>query len=348
MKIKYTYLTFLVEKEKELSGTFMKYLLLITIIFSFQAFAYIPTLESLLRNGNNVDIANNTVVANLNIKMTPAENAEKQTSAIVQNNAYKFIIFNEREDYPKFVQLQYVGGKITNSTLHDLKVFSFHKLSEISKNRENLEQRFFYSLMGILLRNDGSLMIDFLKEQGIRVQTNRELVNKEKTRLLKDYRYYLKKTKESSSVANDLKNPLSPSEQEDKIKVEEILARPYLSQDSMVKRFKNGDYFNWIVENDQLFISFDYDHRLEEITLKNSQGEMKVTCGRYILQGSNLEFPELVTMTDFNGNKYEIKLSSLKMFADSSQKHFDRLKKYKEKIDENKITEVAENLKIIL
>jgi len=51
VKIKYTYLTFLVEKEKELSGTFMKYLLLITIIFSFQAFAYIPTLESLLRNG---------------------------------------------------------------------------------------------------------------------------------------------------------------------------------------------------------------------------------------------------------------------------------------------------------
>lgn len=323
------------------------------LIFSFlfisiNAKAYIPTFDSLLRNGNNPDIANNTVVANLKIKYIPAPNSEEAKSPIILNNAVKYVLYNEREDFPKLVQLQYAGGKITSSNLHDVKVFPFHNLKSLRRGNENIEQQFFYSLLGMFLRNDSSLLVEFLKKQGVRVQSNKELMNKEKLRLLRDYRYYLKKVKESSTVSNDLQNPLYPSDPEEREKVGALMKTPLLSPDSYVKRFKNGDYFNWVVETDQVFASFDYEHRLEELTLKTSEGELKATCGRFLIQGSKLEFPEVVTLTDFRGNKYEIRAVSLKMFPDNSKRYFRRLKRYKKQISENKLNEVSEKLKIVL
>lgn len=318
------------------------------LLSSLNAVAYIPTFDSLLRNGNNADIANNTVVANLKIKYIPAADSEEAKSPILLNNALKYVVYNEREDYPKLVQLQYAGGKIARANLHDVKVFPFHNLKSVSRGNENVEQQFFYSILGILINNDSSLMVEFLKKQGLRIQANKELVNKEKLRLLRDYRYYLKQMKESSTVANDLKNPLQPSDPEEREKVNEIMKTPYLGQDSFVKRFKNGDYFNWVVETDQVYASFDYDHRLEEVTLKTNNGELKVTCGRFLVMGSKLEFPEVVTITDFAGNKYEIRAVSLKMFPDNSKRYFERLKRYKKQINENKLSEVSEKLKIIM
>lgn len=326
----------------------MKLLLFILItLLNVEVHAYIPTLDSLLRNGGNVDVANNTVVANLKIKYTPAQESEQATSPIVQNEAFKFVIYNEREDMPKMVQLQYVGGKVAKNNLFDIKVLPFHSLNSISRNKENIEQRLFYSILGVLLRNDAKLIIEFLREQGIRVPLNKELVNKDKERLLKDYRFYLKKNKENSTVA-DIKNPLRPADEEDRKKVDEIMRKPFLSPDGIVKRFKNGDYFNWMVETEQLFIGFDQNHKLEELSLKTNEGKLRVTFGRFLLQGANFEFPEVINIEDFNGNKYEITLTRLRMFPDNSDSYFKRLKRYKEYIEENKISETSEKLKVVL
>lgn len=326
----------------------MKLILFICLLFlNLTAFGYTPTLDSLLRNGGNVDIANNTVVANLKIKYTPAQESVQAANPIIQNEALKFLIYNEREDLPKMVQLQYAGGKISKETLHDIKVIPFHSLNAISRNKENIEQRLFYSILGVLLKNDGNLMLEFLAEQGVNIPGNKDLVNKDKERLLKDYRFYLKKIKENSTVA-EIKNPLKPADEEDRKKVDEIMQKPFLAPDGFVKRFKNGDYFNWIVESDQLFISFDYDHKLEEILLKTSEGPIKVTFGRFLLQSANFEFPELVTITDAQNNKYEITLTKISMFPDNSNTYFKRLKRYQEFIEANKISELTEKLKIIL
>ncbi|MBD66896.1 MAG: hypothetical protein CME62_16965 [Halobacteriovoraceae bacterium] len=291
----------------------MKYLI-ITLLFCLTTNAYVPTLDSLLRNGNNVDVANNTIIVNLKIQ------SEK-----TNEKSFRLQVFNEREDYPKLVQLQYDQGKFSSKYLYDIKVVPFHSLDALSKNKEKIEQRFFFAIMRMLMTNSGDLLIELFREHGINVPTNQQLINKDKLNLLNDYKRYLAKVKSDSSLRDELNNPMQPKDSEQEQKVDEIMAEPFLKSDGLVKRVKSGDFFNWVVHTENLFIRFDNTHRITDLSLKTSAGELKASFGRFVLVGGSIEFPESIEFSLPNGETYFVKSYKGMIISDNSKKFYRRL-----------------------
>ena len=90
----------------------MKKILLMTatigsIIFSTTAFSYTPTVESLFRNGNNVDVGSNTIVGTLKIERKIKPEQMELLKEFPIRSAVKVLFGNEREDRSKFIQIDY-------------------------------------------------------------------------------------------------------------------------------------------------------------------------------------------------------------------------------------------------
>lgn len=322
-------------------------LLAILIIFSNIVLAYTPTLDSLLRNGNNTEIGNNTIIVNLKVTKKSTldileSDSASEVSKLLAPKSFRLQVFNEREDFPKLVQLQYNEGSFNKKKLYDLKVTPFHTLNSISKNNEKIEQRFFMAIMSMLLTNSSKLMMEFLQENGIDVKSNKDLINQEKHQLLENYKNYLLALKSDSEEKEELKNPLKSEDPETSKEIKKIMAQTYLNSDGLVQRSKVGDFFNWVVQTDRLYINFDDSHRITEVSLKLGQGELKATFGRFIILGNNIEFPETIEITDLAGNTYELKGFKAMVISDSSKKFFKRLEMYKKQIEENAIEQIAE------
>jgi hypothetical protein len=306
------------------------------LALSTNIFAYTPTLDSLLRNGNNSEIGNNSVVANLYIKEIKEGVIDKE---LINNSVVKFVVFNENEDRPKLLQVDYAGGKVSSNLVIDYKVRDFSRLSKIANNNEKIETQVFYSLMSSLLNNNSRHFLELFTKNNIEVKRNVELLNTDKVSLLGKYRNYLKTLKESDDIPVDLENPLKPTELEDKEKVAEILKQSFLKKDILVKRIKEHNEFYWVVESENLYLKFDKDHRLKMLRLITDMGNIEVICGRFVILGSQLEFPEFIWFKGLSGRKFEITVRSLKFFKDSKENHNKRLKKYNKLKEENNISE---------
>ena len=79
-------------------------LMILLFLFSTLAYGYIPTVESLLRNGANKDVGSNTVLMNAVITDV-SEDVEESTE--FGNHAVKILINNINEKSPKILQLEY-------------------------------------------------------------------------------------------------------------------------------------------------------------------------------------------------------------------------------------------------
>lgn len=316
----------------------MKFVLIL-IIFSLNAFSYEPSLESLFRNSNNVDVGNNTVVANLSIKELDPETNQplKAEDSLSRELSVKLLVYNENEERPRLTQVEYKGGKISYATLFDFKEKSFNRLGNLIRNPEAVDAKAFYSLMAMLLNNDGSFMVDFLKTFNSKVKSNSEIINRKKVKLLSDYKNYLLAVKKEKETP--IPNPLQPEAEEKKERVREIMRESFLKKDELIKRVKRNDRFVWSVAEENITANFDSNHRIRDMKVSTGMGDIQFVFGRFLVFGSQFEFPEFIWMTDTAGKKYEIRASSIKIFQDSSKWHQSRLEKYLKAKKENNFSE---------
>jgi hypothetical protein len=315
----------------------MKLIFVFLICFGNYAFAYTPSLESLLRNGNNIDIGTNTVLANISIvEIDPENNLAIKTDDIVKKETIKLLILNENEERPKLCQVNYKGGVMSDVSLINYQERDFKKLNQVIRNDENVDGQFFYATLSMLLNNDGSMLIDYLKKYNLKVQKNTELINNDKFKLLKNYKSYLIAARDEEE--GNLENPLKPQTDEKKARVSEIKASNFLRADGIIKKVKIEDEFFWIIDNDGLYARFGNDHRLRELRVKTTMGEVELVLGKFVIHGSQIEFPEFIWLKNVNGKKYEIKATKVSMFQDTRENHSRRLKRYSKSAEKNKLT----------
>lgn len=319
----------------------MRTLIAYLIIMSFEVGAYSPTLESLFRNANNVDIGNNTVMASLIITELDPETNKPLSSEdnVAKKAAVKFVIFNEKEDRPTLTQVEYKDSSFNYGALSDVSERSFKRLSSLIRNKEMIEAKSFYSVMAMLLNNDGSFMIDFIKGFQPKAQKNQELINTRKVRLLGEYKRYLQNIKNESP--SPPVNPLEPESDEKKARVKEIMSEGFLNKDPLIKRVKKNDHFAWVVQEDNLSLNFDNEHRIKDFSLKTRLGKIQYVFGKFLVFGQSFEFPEFIWFSDLQGRKYEIKASQIKIFSDNSSYLERRNKKYLEAKEKNNFTTPA-------
>lgn len=306
------------------------------LIFSFNSFAYVPTIESLLRNGGNQDVGNNTAVGILNITRTLADDESELTETTPRKNAIKILFGNEDNERMKFIQIDYRDGIVSDSTMnkiHYKNLLSLEKLGVLETNQ--FEAAVFYSLMTSLLSNNSSLFMELFAAVDQTIQRNKSLVNKEQQALLRQYKYFLIKSSEDNSDEN-LTNPLRPESPEARDKVKEIMRSTYLINDGIVKRVREKNNFYWDLTTPFVYARFDGEtHKLKKFVLTTAQGKIEVDCYNYILFGSKVEFPEIIYFKDLSGQMYELQMSKIYLIKDAPGAFNKRLNNYKKTLNKS-------------
>lgn len=313
------------------------YYLLLTFILTYSQLvaAYIPTVESLFRNGNNADIGNQTVVAEFSVERKVTEENASLLKDIPLKTAYKVLIGNENEDRPRFIQIDYRSGVIADETMNKVNYRNVFSLRAMGLNSEQKEAKIFYSLISSLLNNNSTLLMDFLESEKSVIRKNNELVDKEQLALLNSYRYYLKEKKDESKQ-DSIPNPLKPESDDLRAKVKDILKRGFLTGSPYIKRSFIKSKFYWEVTTPKLFARFDNDtHQLKKFIWTGDEGKFEVDLHNYILFKGNTEFPEVIYIRDFQGYSYEIKMSKIISFKDNSSSFNARLDRYQDTVREN-------------
>lgn len=318
----------------------MKILIILTALISIPAYSYSPTLESLLRNGNNGDIEDKTVFATMSITQLDTSTAENEGATnVIKESSIKLLIKNLNESSPELLELIYADSSYSSKTLASFKRYPFNNIHQLERSNERIEKKLFYALMGSLLQNDGTLMLQLLKSLDIPIKYNSELINQNKSSLLYSYRNYLRKVKEGEQ---DDRNPFKSDDQVTQENINKILSENFLKKDEMIQREKVNNELFWLMRSNDVLMRFNSDHRMKFVRINSTLGSVEATMGKFISFQSGLEFPELILLRDLEGNLYEIKMNSLRLLSDNASSYARRSKKYLEDASDNKINIEAE------
>lgn len=313
----------------------MKKLAITLFFLSMAANAYKPTVESLFRNGSNGEIGQNTVLANfiLKKKLSQAELENQTIKEIPMVFSYKMLFSNEKEN-AKLVQTSYLGEGSHERDLIEADYFPVLNYTALRLGEEDVEKKFFYSLMASLVNNQGRLMIQFLNDIGVPALTNQESVDKEQLYFLGQYVAYLKSLEKEEGA--EAENPLEPTDPEAAQKIKEVFKRPFLTPSPYVKRTKEGSDFFWVIKAENVFAKFSHDdHKLLEMSVKTPNGMIEVKCFNYILYGQEMQFPELVLLKDLNGDEHMLNMKKISSFSDSQERFLNRYGDYKKVLQES-------------
>lgn len=312
-------------------------LVIVSFLFANTALAYQPSLESLLNNGDNIDIAQNSVVANFVVEQKNAEKNLFSNNEVfpVEKIGIKLHIYNGNEKNPILARVHFNGDDFNNSSLINYDESLLYEIKKLIGHNENFEAEVFYGLMISLLNNQGRPLLARLKNVNPNIKPNVDLYDSEKMQLLARYKSYLiqKRNNENSEV----ENPLNPESSEEQDRVDDILKRPFLTKDTEIKRVKDGKDFSWVVDSENLYVKFDKAHHLRELKIKTSIGQMEIILGKFVLWNAQMQFPEYILLKTVEGKWYEIKPKYVSMFIDNKDQYDRRIKNYQKISEENKI-----------
>ena len=326
------------------SFIFLSLILQTQIVYGFT-----PTVESLFRNGSNGEIDQKTVAANILIESlvkdesTEVEESQSRGSDLGLNlnlpkyTSLKLLFFNEGQRHPKLIQLDYIDSSFANNKRVSLHYKNSARLSSLGIMEENIDGRFFYSVMSSLLNNDGSLMVELVKSLGSSIKYNKELINQEKYQLLGRYKKYLEK-KIQTNEDQEIKSPLVSEDSDKQSLINEVMKQKFYHESTNVKQLKEGDEFYWVVSDSVITAKFnDKNRHLKFIKLKTPSGNTEMVFRDYILYKSVHEFPREILFKTSLGREFKISLKKLSVFEDSSDQLSRRIQGYKKSIQENNI-----------
>lgn len=343
----------------------MKLLILILLLTTTTAQAYRPTLESLFRQGSNLEVIDKTVAVNLNILHTKTQKEEIESSVeatspeaaaeepttnsltehleeLQKNYALKLFFYNTDQ---KVMQIEYVNAVQANRNITQFKEYSNDFTQTFSKVGD--DQKVFFAVLNVLLNNNAKLMIETLKSFGAPVLSNEELINKDKKELLTKYKEYLVAVKEDKDNP-ELKNPLRPEDEEEIVKVKEVMKQGFYNEDQLVKRVKRGRYFTWQVDHESLLVRFNNSNLLRELKFSTPTGEYHILCGTYRTFKSGMKFPQKVSIKTPGGDEFEISAKNVFALGDKPDAMSIRRKRYTKHQAKNKFEEEITRLDILI
>ena len=297
--------------------------LLLTSVVS----AYVPSVESLFRNGKNGDISVNTL--SIQAKIEKISEVEVSIPANTSTTHYiRWIYQHSGANRLKMVQLEYSHPSFGDQFLIDK-----HYVSQLSPmmfptGSRGIEQGGFYSLMNSLLINDGSFLVEFLASKDLPVALNENAINGEKHELLLKYKNYVEETAKN----NKIDNPIEPIDRSQYHAAQSVLNSPYIKQSLKVKIEKWQDEFCWKVESD-LFEAWvtDQSRQVRKVLFKSPDGEFEVIPDDFMQFGGVHSFPRTMLVRTTQNEYYKIQFSELNYFSENEAGFINRLKKLDQK-----------------
>lgn len=304
----------------------MKYFIA-ALLTSLSALAYVPTVESLFRHGNNPEVTTNAIM--VSAKVAPHSLFEEKVPSEKPQDLWVRWIYNVTpQGRLKLTQLLYRSPSMTDASLVD-KVF----ISELSPRSfgttpNALERGLFVSLLNSLLINDGSFLVDFLRTKEISVRKNEELINLEKKNLLLRHRSWLQKNNGGRGApAED--SPMTPADPSERARVEQILAAPMYQDTKQVTLTRHQGLPAWHVKAEGFEAWVDDDKRqIQQVLMRSGPGEIELQFRDYLLLNGVHSMPRLITVKGLQDQLWQLEVIGVRTFNESPTELVNRLKRY--------------------
>ena len=309
------------------------------LLISSTALAYVPTVESLFRNGSNPDLTQNAAV--LTLKVTPVNPlAEKGEQAQGQSVWVKLIYHMGAGGRIKLSQLTYRTSSLVDSAAESKVFFSELSPNSFDQSVEMSERGLFYSMLNSLVVNDGAFITQFLKSRGINVALNSEIINQEKKQLLERHRAWLIRTKGGRQTEGD-ESPLTPASPIEREKVNQIMALPMYASSGQISLVRFEGEAAWNVKADafEAWVG-DTNREIKQISYKTSGGESEFMAKDYIKYNGTTPLPRLITFKNSKDQYYNIEPIGIRYFNESGQDLVNRLKRYDKEVKVSKESDI--------
>lgn len=304
---------------------------LLTLLISTQAFAYVPTIESLFRHGSNADVTANGVSFTLALKKIAPGEAGKAPGATEEKveDYFKIFLSKTSGDNLKIAQARYTDNTFSESSLAHKIYYSTFSPYTLKPSVEQMEKGVFFALINSLAYNNGSHMVNYLKTLGVPVKLNSDLINREKIDYLASYKRYLVTINQNKALKKTETNPLRPEDAATRERVEAVMNESMYVDTKQVRLAKEEGEMSWFAEAGPFTAVFSYNTRdLLKLVFKSAAGEIEILCRNYGLLNGTHRFPRTMLIRDFSGDNYEVEVTDLRHYVERDDDIVRRLKKW--------------------
>ena len=311
--------------------------LLLTIIFlTSNAFAYIPTVESLFRHGSNPDVSANGVSVTFVVKKIEAgvkadtKSSESLLHETKKEDFYKLFYTKTNQDLVKVSQARYDNSSFSEGSL--LEKYYTSNLTPYTFKGSGQDQAEKGLLQGMLISiifNNGSFLTNYLKSLNVPVKLNSEIINRQKVTYLASYKQYLVAVNKDRNNRRTVTNPLKPEDPATRQKVDEAMNEPMYVDQKQVKLSKENGEISWLISAGTFEAVVSYKEReIKRIKYKSDQGEIEILCKDYWLGNGTHSIPRYISIKDYKGEMFEIEIMNLKQYLEKESDLIGRLKKW--------------------
>lgn len=264
---------------------------------SSSAVAAVPTLEGLLKNPSNKEIATDTVELIYRIKDESVIQYGSMEGSEAQAPLYQKIYWRLQDGKPERVYV------ITSKTLNfDSNSLISVKDLDDKTNQKKAEQALLLSTLNILNLNYPKTMLDSIKSFAPEIKLNRDLVNYERANYYQKYKDYVVEKKKAGR-----NNHIPVADQMDQTTFNKNMSERYYNQQERLKLVRAGDEFVWQFEHDKISFEFgNENYKMKKMQFTNMEELITFQFGDYVLFDGQHELPKYMVIKRGDYKKYKI------------------------------------------
>lgn len=312
----------------------MKKILWLLVFSVTPAFCYVPPVESLLRNGANPDLTSSGVALSFSVKRIPSpvkseSSVESSLSSLRQEDFYRLFFTRVASGIVKVAQTRYRDSSFSEVALEEKLYFSNFTPYTIKAAAEDAERGIFQGLIRSIALNDGEFLIQYLKNLGLPLKLNSEIINRQKVEYLAEYKNYLFSINKDRSNRRGRANPLKPEDAVERERVDQVMREPMYVDQGQVKIARESGEMVWSILAGSFEAIIDYKKReIQKIKFKSDLGELEILCSDYWLANGTHSVPRQMMIKDFKGDYFKVEIINLQHYPDKEATLVSRLKKW--------------------
>ncbi len=307
--------------------------ILVLCLFTSSAFAFVPTVESLLRNGSNADVtANGLSIAFVVKKIQAGEKTDQASTdaSLLQNDReedyYKLFITKDGDSI-KLAQARYKNKNFSDDALEHKVYYPHFNAFTMKPSHEQSEKGIFFGLIDSLALNNGAHLVNYLKSLSVPVKLNSEIINREKVEFLASYKRYLFTVSKDPGARKTDANPMKPEDSSAKERVEAIMNEPMYVDTKQVSLAKDSGSISWMINAGAFEAVVSQNEReVQRLKYKSQSGDFEIICKDYWLANGMHRLPRFLLIKDYSGQNYQVEILNLRHYIEKEDDIARRLK----------------------
>lgn len=324
----------------------MKKILLLSLIFTSNIFAAIPSLEGLMRNSSNKELDKELVVAHVVVRRVAADEEFSNNENMITNYfKYMFVTAENERDYQKALVIDYGSPKYDVNSVE--KVVAFDNIGNLLDKEPTKDL-----LQSVILSYAFNSSFGFnkiFKKIEPSYKSNADLINKEKAGLIDDYKKFLVKKKDYESrskeeeVTSDAPtSPLESENDEKQAQLKSIMNSSLYRGSNNLKLVKRNREFIWAIELNNIKGEFKNEsHQLIYLELNLNTGVHTIVPRSFVTYNGQYTLPKYVEVST-SDYKYQIEIPTYYLLNSSDKSIADRNREYLRYLERNQQREAAQ------